>query len=55
MPQYQIDALQVIMNALSMETASKLLGALNSGEEEAVEIDFKSPEEAPKEGQRTAA
>ena len=55
-PQYQIDALQVIMSALSMETAAKLLGAMNnSGEEEAVEIDFKSPEEAPKEGQRTAA
>ena len=36
-PQYQIDALPVIMGALSMETAGKLLGAMNdSDEEEAV-------------------
>ena len=48
-PQYQIDALPVIMGALSMETAGKLLGAMNDSdeEEEAVELDFKSPEEAP--------
>ena len=46
-PQYQIDALPIIMGALSMETASKLLGAMNdSEEEEAVDLDFKSPEES---------
>jgi len=54
--QYQIDALPVIMGALSMETASKLMGAMNSDEEEeAMELDFKSPEEAPKKGARSAA
>ena len=35
--QYQIDALPVIMGALSMDTAAKLLGAMNSDEEEAFE------------------
>ena len=55
-PQYQIDALPVIMGALSMETAGKLLGAMNeSEEEEAVDLDFKSLEEAPKERVRPAA
>lgn len=54
--QYQIDALPVIMGALSMETAAKLLSAMNdSEEEEEMELDFKSPEEAPKKGQRAAA
>ena len=56
-PQYQIDALPVIMGALSMETAGKLLGAMNDTdeEEEAVELDFKSPEEAPTKRARSAA
>lgn len=55
-PQYQIDALPVIMGALSMETASKLLGAMNeSDEEEELNLDFKSAEEAPKKGARSAA
>ena len=42
-PQYQIDALPVIMGALSMETAGQLLGAMNDSEEEeeATELDFK--------------
>ena len=54
--QYQIDALPVIMGALSMETASKLLGAMNeSDEEEELNLDFKSAEEAPKKGARSAA
>ena len=45
-PQYQIDALPVIMGALSMETAAKLMGAMNSDEEEeAVELDLKSNSE----------
>ena len=56
-PQYQIDALPVIMGALSMETAGKLLGAMNDSdeEEEATELDFKSPQEASKKGARSAA
>ena len=55
-PQYQIDALPVIMGALSMETAGKLLGAMNeSDEEEELNLDFKSVEEAPKKGARSAA
>ena len=55
-PQYQIDALPVIMGALSMETAGKLLGAMNeSDEEEELNLDFKSAEEAPKKGARSAA
>ena len=55
-PQYQIDALPVIMGALSMETASKLLGAMNdSEEEEAIELDFKSVKEPVKKGERAAA
>lgn len=54
--QYQIDALPVIMGALSMETAGKLLGAMNeSDEEEELNLDFKSAEEAPKKGARSAA
>ena len=56
-PQYQIDALPTIMSGLSMETASKLLGAMNdaSEEEEAMELDFKSPEKASVKGARAAA
>ena len=55
-PQYQIDALPVIMGALSMETAGKLLGAMNdSEEEEELQLDFKSPEEASAKRARSAA
>ena len=45
------------MGALSMETAGKLLGAMNDSdeEEEAMELDFKSVEKAPKERERSAA
>ena len=47
--QYQADALPVLMKVLSLQTASKILGAMNNDdEEEAIELDFKSPEEAPK-------
>ena len=54
--QYQIDALPVIMGALSLKTASKILAALNSDEEEeAMELDFKSPEKAPKKREPAAA
>ena len=41
-PQYQIDALPLILNKLSMESASKLMGAMNSDEEDEVETDLKS-------------
>ena len=44
-PQYQADALPVLMRNLSMETASTLMGAMNDNkEEEAEEMDFKSAE-----------
>ena len=53
---YQVDALPVLMNVLSMETASKIIGALNAGgEEEEVELDFKSPEGTAKKAKLTAA
>ena len=43
MPQYQADALPVLLRVLSMSTASKLMGAMNEEqEEEEVELDFKS-------------
>ena len=56
-PQYQIDALPVLMKVLSLETASKIMGAMNDSEEEeeAIELDFKSPEAAAKKGARSAA
>ena len=51
-PQYQTDALPVLLRVLSMATASKILGAMNSEEEEddEVELDIKSPEGAAKKG-----
>ena len=50
-PQYQADALPVLMRQLSMETASKLMGAMNSEEEEeAPELDFKSSSEGVAKG-----
>ena len=49
-PQYQSDALPVLMKALSMETAGKLMGAMNdSAEEEELALDVKSPEVGAKE------
>ena len=54
--QYQIDALPVLMKALSLQTASKIMGAMNNeDEEEAIELDFKSPQAATKKGERAAA
>jgi hypothetical protein len=44
-PQFQIDALPLIMGQLSMTSASKLMGAMNSDEEEEVETDLKSTED----------
>ena len=44
------------MKVLSLETASKIMGAMNDKEEEeAIELDFKSPEAAAKKGARSAA
>ena len=42
-PQYQADALPVLLRVLSMTTASKILGAMNPTEEEEdeVELDLK--------------
>ena len=42
-PQYQADALPVLMRSLSMDTAGKLIGAMNENEdEEAEELDIKA-------------
>ena len=55
-PQYQVDALPVLMKVLSLQTASKIMGAMNNDdEEEAIELDFKSPKATVKEGERAAA
>lgn len=46
-PQYQADALPVLLRVLSLKTASKLLGAMqNDDDEEGTELDLKSPEAA---------
>ena len=39
-PQYQSDALPVLMRVLSMATAAKLMGAMNEAEEEEEEVTF---------------
>ena len=44
-PQFQIDSLPLIIDKLSMASASKLMGAMNSDEEEEVETDLKSAQE----------
>ena len=55
-PQYQSDAIPVLMRVLSMQTAAKILSAMNSAEEEEdMELDFKSPEEPAKKGKSTAS
>ena len=55
-PQYQVDALPVLMKMLSLQTASKIMSAMNNDEEEeAIELDFKSPQAATKKGDRAAA
>ena len=46
-PQYQSDAIPVLQKVLPMEMASKLIGAMQSGEEdEELELDMKSSEGA---------
>ena len=49
-PQYQVDALPVLMRVLSMATAAKLMGAMTQTEEEEdeVELDIKSLESSAK-------
>ena len=48
--QYQVDAVPVLMKALSMETAGKIMSAMNdSEEEEDLALDVKSPEVTAKE------
>ena len=50
-PQYQSDALPVLTKVLSMDTAAKLMGAMNATEEEEdIDLDVKSPEEPAKKG-----
>ena len=52
-PQYQSDALPVLMRSLSMQTATKLMAAMNSEEEEEGEaMDFKSAPESVQKGSR---
>ena len=53
MPQYQADALPVLLRVLSMSTASKLLAALNNEEE--VQLDYKSVESSAKKTRQSAA
>ena len=55
-PQYQSDALPVLMQALSLETASALMGAMNgSNEEEETEFDIKSLKSTAKEGGKSSS
>ena len=54
--QYQSDALPVLMSVLSMESAAKLMGALNETvEEEEVAFDMKSPESPAKKGKEPSS
>ena len=55
-PQYQVDALPVLTKVLSMTTASQIMGALTSGEEEEeVELDMKSLSGSAKAGKASAS
>ena len=55
-PQYQADALPVLMRQLSMETASTLMGAMNDKQdEEEEELDIKSPEGTAKKGKQPSS
>ena len=54
-PQYQADALPVLLRVLSMATAAKLMGAMNETEEKEVEdFDLKSLEEPAKKGAKSS-
>ena len=55
-PQYQADALPVLLRVLSMATAAKLMGAMNDGaEEDEVELDIKSLKGAAEEKLRAVS
>ena len=55
-PQYQTDALPVLLRVLSMQTAAKILSAMNAAEEEEeMDLDLKSSEEPAKKGKSTAS
>lgn len=55
-PQYGVDAYPILMKALSLKTASKLIGMMekNKEEEEGEELDLKSFEEPAKKGENAA-
>ena len=48
--QYQVDAVPILQRMLPMEMATKLIGALQTSEEEDIELDMKSTEEPVKKG-----
>ena len=55
-PQYQSDAIPVLLRVLSMATASKLMAAMNSAEEEEdVELDLKSNPETARKGSNASS
>ena len=55
-PQYQSDAIPVLMKVLPLDFANKLIGALNiSMEDDEVDLDIKSAEGTTKEGKPTAS
>jgi hypothetical protein len=56
-PQYQSDAIPVLQKVLPFDMASKLIGAMQSSEEdeEEPEMDMKSPESAAKKGKGAAS
>ena len=52
-PQYQADAIPVLMRVLSMQTAAKLISAMNAeSDEEDIELDMKSPESSAEKGDK---
>jgi hypothetical protein len=54
-PQYQSDAIPVLMRVLSMQTSAKILSAMNAAEEEEdTDLDIKSLEESAQERKSVA-
>lgn len=53
-PQYQSDAVPVLMKALPLDLANKLINAMNTSAEEEVELDMKSDQESAKARRSTA-
>ena len=43
--QFQVDALPLLLSQLSMASAAKLMGAMNSEEEDDIDLDLKSAED----------